>query len=249
MKSFYQLLVLAFALALWHPLVVADADADADVEVEYLEPETDVVQVQVSRECAVVLVTGGLIVGGLAVAAAEALVGMLLNVIGFAAIGVEAGSTAAWWQSTFPLVKAGSTFSKLQSITMSEAGVGVVPVGAAVGGVVAAAKIDDLCRGIDSIDSESLEGKTLSTLTLLLSKSEDEVREGGEQANKLFVSFAEKYNLVRKKAGQVEQAVVKEARQGGQWAMEMGSVAVDKVKDIEWPHHRWYKDVKEGGQM
>ena len=141
MKSFYRLLVLVIALAFWHPV----ADANAKHEEKYHKPETDEeVQVQVSSECAVVLVTGGLVVGGVAVAAAEALVGMLLNVIGFAAIGVEGGSLAAQWQSTFPLVKAGSTFSKLQSITMSEAGVGVVPVGAAVGGTKAAAKIDYL---------------------------------------------------------------------------------------------------------
>ena len=44
MKSFYRLLVLIIALALWHRPVV-DADADADVE---YEPETDEVQVQVS---------------------------------------------------------------------------------------------------------------------------------------------------------------------------------------------------------
>lgn len=100
---------------LQHPVVVADAD----VEVEYQEPEIDEVQVQVSTECAVVLVTGGLIVGGVAIAAAETLAGMLLNVIGFASIGVEAGSTAAWWQSTFPLVRAGSTLH-LQSFSPSQ---------------------------------------------------------------------------------------------------------------------------------
>ena len=126
-----------------------------------------------------------MIVGGVAAAATGALLGMLLNVIGFAAIGVEGGSLAAQWQSTFPLVKAGSTFSKLQSITMSEAGVGVVPVGAAVGGTKAAAKINELCLGVDSIDSESWEGKVLSTLTLLVSKVEDEVKKGEEEVNKL----------------------------------------------------------------
>ena len=244
--------MLIIVLALWHPVVVADTDADADVEGDIHEPKIEIdeeVQVQVSTECAVALVTGGLIVGGVAVAAAEALVGMLLNVIGFAAIGVEAGSTAAWWQSTFPLVKAGSTFSKLQSITMSEAGFGVVPVGVAVGGTKAAAKIDDLCRGVDSIDSESWEGKALSTLTLLASKSEDEVKKGKEEAKKLLVSVNEKYDLVAKKVGQAGQVVAKEVGQGGQWAMEKGGVAVDRVKESKWAHHLWYKNVKEGGQM
>jgi len=232
MKSFYRLLLLTITLALrQHPAVVADADADAvDIQVEYHEPETpetdDDVQVQVSSECAVVLVTGGLIAGGVAAAATGALLGMLLNVIGFAAIGVEGGSLAAQWQSTFPLVKAGSTFSKLQSITMSEAGVGVVPVGAAVGGTKA-----------DSIDSESWEGKVLSTLTLLVSKVEDEVKKGEEEVNKLLVSVTSWFDLVEKKA-----------EQGGQWVAEKSGETVDNAKSV-WAHQNWFKEVKEGGQM
>ena len=246
MKSFYRLLVLTIALTLCHhPVVVADTDAD----VEHYESEMEEVQVQVSRECAVVLVTGGLIVGGVAVAATEALVGMLLNVIGFASIGVASGSTAAWWQSTFPLVKAGSTFAKLQSITMSEAGFGFVPVGAAVGGAVAVAKIDDLCSSLDDVDSESWEGKALSTLALLVSNVEDEVKKGGEEAKKLLVSVNEKYDLVKKKVEQAGHVVSKEVGQGGQWAIEKGGVAVDIVKDSKWAHHHWIKNVKEGGQM
>ena len=210
MKTFYRILVLTIALALCHPVVVAD---DADVE-----PETDEeVQVQVSRECAVVLVTGGLIVGGAVVATAEALLGILLNVIGFATIGVKGASLAAKWQSTFPLVKAGSTFAKLQSITMSEAGFGVVPVGAAVGGTKAAAKIDDLCNGIDNVDSASWEGKALSTLTLLVSKLEDEVRKGEEEATRLFVSVNEEYDLVKKKVGQVGHVVAEKSGEAGHW--------------------------------
>jgi hypothetical protein len=75
-------------------------------------------EVMVSSECAAVLVTEGLIIGGIIT---SVVCPLLLGALGFTAVGVEAGSNAALWQSTFPLVKAGSLFAKLQSIVMSGA--------------------------------------------------------------------------------------------------------------------------------
>jgi len=82
-----------------------------------------------------------------------------------------------------------------------------------------------------------------------VSNAEDEVKKGKEEAKKLLLSVNEKYDLVKKKAVQGGHLVAKEVGQGGQWAMEKGGVAVDKVKDSKWAHHLWYKNVKEGGQM
>ena len=164
-------LVLVLLTALY---AVADPDArldDLDTELED--------GVEVSPECAIVIVTGGVVVGGLAAAAMITLLELFLNAIGFAAIGVEGGSSAASWQSTFPLVEAGSMFSKLQSISMSEeAGSELIPLGAIVGGAVAAGKMLDLCHRIDGIDSESLEAEVISALK----RANQEVKEDAQKS-------------------------------------------------------------------
>lgn len=71
--------------------------------------------VDVSPECAVVLVTAGSVAGGLA---SYALVEPLLSLIGFAGADVTGATFAVWLQTTMSNVIAGSIFSSLQSITM-----------------------------------------------------------------------------------------------------------------------------------
>lgn len=126
--------------------------------------------VMVSSECAAVLVAEGFIVGGIATAVIASFFPLLLEGLGFTAIGVEAGSKAALWQSTFPLVKAGSLFAKLQSIVMSGAeSTVIVPgsiVGGAVGGATAASQVHRTCQVIDDVEPESTKGKAIRAITV-----------------------------------------------------------------------------------
>ena len=214
-------LVLVLLTALY---AVADPDArldDLDTELED--------GVEVSPECAVVIVTGGVVVGGFAAAAMITLLELFLNAIGFAAIGVEGGSSAASWQSTFPLVEAGSMFSKLQSISMSEeVGSELIPLGAIVGGAVAAGKMRDLCHRIDGIDSESLEAEVISALK----RANQEVK---EDAQKLEENMIKKYHEAANKVGQWGYQVNEKARNykakhaWSQWVEEKTEGAVKIV--------------------
>ena len=65
---------------------------------------------EVSVDCAALILTGTGILGAVA---SNAIIALVLRLIGFAASGVLKGSFAAWWQSTMPLVSAGSVFAKL----------------------------------------------------------------------------------------------------------------------------------------
>ena len=141
--------------------------------------------VHISPKCAAVLFAGGTVVGGATVAALSALVGPVLALLGFELVGVEAGSFAAWWQSTFPLVEKGSTFSALQSIAMK--GVGSRVTAGSIGGAAfAATKIHELCTGVDGIDLESYEGELVSKLLSKVRKAwgnfKDFTKEGFEHA-------------------------------------------------------------------
>jgi hypothetical protein len=65
----------------------------------------------------------------------------ILTAVGFSSIGVEAGSMAACWQSTYPLVTSGSPFSLLQSISMGGSRMvmaGITVAGGFIGGAMAA---------------------------------------------------------------------------------------------------------------
>ena len=126
--------------------------------------------VKVSSECAAVLVTEGFVLGGLAAAAIPPAFFSLLEALGFAAVGVEAGSKAALWQSTFPLVKAGSLFAKLQSITMSGVESTVIVPGSIAGGAVAASAVHKTCQVIDDVEPESTEGKAIHAVTVAARK-------------------------------------------------------------------------------
>ena len=117
-------------LILFHAsTLLASAALEDTTEHEYVLNE-----VEVSPECAVVLVTGGLVFGGLAAAATISLFSVLFEAVGFAAIGVEGGSSVASWQSTFPLVEKGSLFSRLQSISMSKTGASNLVALGSIGG-------------------------------------------------------------------------------------------------------------------
>lgn len=146
---------IAFARFKYYPVVETDSDHDLDNGSDSGEG------VEVSPECAVVLVTGGLIAGGTATVGTSLLFSWLLAVIGFTAEGVAVGSYAAKWQSTLPLVTAGYLFAKLQSTAMSGAGTTIMP-GSIVGGAAAADMIVDICQVIDGIDPESNTGKDLT---------------------------------------------------------------------------------------
>ena len=139
--------------------------------------------VHISPKCAAVLFAGGTVVGGTTVAALSALVGPVLALLGFELVGVEAGSFAAWWQSTFPLVEKGSTFSALQSIAMKGVGSTVMAGSGSIGGgAFAATKIHELCTGVDGIDPESNEGKFVSTLLWVVGEGWELTKEGFEHA-------------------------------------------------------------------
>lgn len=62
------------------------------------------------------------LVGGAIAAVTFAMTPTVLCIAGFGSEGVAAGSFAAWWQSTMPLVAKGSVFSYLQSVTTASSG-------------------------------------------------------------------------------------------------------------------------------
>ena len=117
---------------------------------EYVDPMPDPNEQNISPDCAAVVLTSGGILGAIAAAPIYTLV---LNILGFTAVGVEAGSFAAWWQSTMPLVASGSLFASLTSIAMTGGvgGVGVATVGGllGVGAGAGAVHFAGLCRAID----------------------------------------------------------------------------------------------------
>lgn len=119
-------------------------------------------ELHISPEYAVVLLTAGAAAG---TAASILLAGPVLSLFGFTSVGVAQGSFAAWWQSTLPLIKAGSLFASLQSIAMSGVG-STVLITSSVGGAVAASKLSGFCEMIDEIDPESQEGKVISSLVV-----------------------------------------------------------------------------------
>eukprot|EP00558_Chaetoceros_sp_UNC1202_P000233 CAMPEP_0197260278 /NCGR_PEP_ID=MMETSP1429-20130617/83954_1 /TAXON_ID=49237 /ORGANISM="Chaetoceros sp., Strain UNC1202" /LENGTH=184 /DNA_ID=CAMNT_0042724515 /DNA_START=56 /DNA_END=610 /DNA_ORIENTATION=+ len=109
-------------------------------------------KIYVSPDCAAVLLAAG----GTCVLS-WAFIDVLLYLLGFTEVGPEAGSFAAWWQSKFPLVEAGSLFSLLQSIAMGGTGKEVLIV-SALGGAAAALELQKACAKVDEVDSHSFEG-------------------------------------------------------------------------------------------
>ena len=89
---------------------------------------------KVFADCAALVLAGGGILGA---TVANTMIGLLLRIVGFATTGVVKGSFAAWWQSTMPLVQAGSVFAKLMSIAVGAGGAGTA--GTTIGGLVGTA--------------------------------------------------------------------------------------------------------------
>lgn len=119
-------------------------------------------KVEISSECAAVLLVGGSAVGGIS---ATTLLPQLLSMLGFASsVGVSSDSVAAWWKSILGSVPAGSLFATLQSITMAGGGVGTLVSGAELGGSVNAAHVRTLCHKVDTIDPNSPAAQILSKL-------------------------------------------------------------------------------------
>jgi len=130
-------------------------------------PEDAVNAVEVSPECAAVILAGSGVLGGtIAYIATPA----LMCSIGFCQAGPVAGSLATWWQSTLPLVAKGSIFSTLQSAAMAGVGSQTILIGASVGGSSSAAMIERLCSSVDNLDPTSKRGRiVLSTLSAVRS--------------------------------------------------------------------------------
>ena len=133
--------------------------------------------VYVSTECATFLFTASVLVGEVVVALITNLFSALLAGLGFASIGVEAGSAAAAWQSTFPLVPEGSFFSKLQSITMKGAGWTFGP-GSVAGGAAALTEMGKVCTAIDNLDPESDGREILSNLAAVFRGAKSWAKDG-----------------------------------------------------------------------
>mmetsp|Transcript_33391 Transcript_33391/g.56782 ORF Transcript_33391/g.56782 Transcript_33391/m.56782 type:complete len:212 (+) Transcript_33391:147-782(+) len=137
------------------------------------DDENEMDKVEVTAECAVVLVTAGLIAGGTVTVATSVLFSWVLGAIGFTAVGIEGGSYA------------GSLFAKLQSIAMSGVTTTVMPyslVGGAVG-ATAAHTLHEVCQVIDGIKPDGNAGKAISVLLDAL-KQFKEAKNGGSSLGK-----------------------------------------------------------------
>ncbi|KAK3282760.1 hypothetical protein CYMTET_9519 [Cymbomonas tetramitiformis] len=119
-------------------------------------------EVKVSIECGAVLYiaagAGGTIA---ATAAASALPLVLCSTSGFCAVGVAAGSHAARWQATLPLIAKGSVFASLQSIAMGGTSTGTVLVSGALGALGGASFLRSFCEEIDAVDPDSKTGSLI----------------------------------------------------------------------------------------
>lgn len=133
-----------FAL-LWSLLLVSPS-----VALETAHPETQVVNV--SPACAAALLVGGGIAG---VAVASTVLPAILYITGFAQGGVLAGSFAASWQSTMPLMAQGSLFAALQSAAAGVVGSTVVISAASVGSTSSVLFLQQACSAIDSVPAGS----------------------------------------------------------------------------------------------
>jgi Interferon-induced 6-16 family len=109
-------------------------------------------EVEVSRECAGVLLVGGSLAGG---GTAFLATGSLLALLGFTSTGVAGGSFAAWWQSSMPMISSGSVFATLQSIAMAGAGSGTVALGGMAGALPAAKFMKQVCAKVDTVEPDS----------------------------------------------------------------------------------------------
>ncbi len=123
------------------------------------KPESEEeVKVEISRCCAIAAVLA-MIVAPLVIVPFA--IPYVLGLLGFAAVGVTAGSWAALWQATFGI---GMMFSILQGLAMGGAGVITIIVSGAAGAAAVTYFCDTVrssgaCNVLDNVSTESL--KTL----------------------------------------------------------------------------------------
>eukprot|EP00558_Chaetoceros_sp_UNC1202_P012149 CAMPEP_0197232522 /NCGR_PEP_ID=MMETSP1429-20130617/775_1 /TAXON_ID=49237 /ORGANISM="Chaetoceros sp., Strain UNC1202" /LENGTH=214 /DNA_ID=CAMNT_0042690565 /DNA_START=62 /DNA_END=706 /DNA_ORIENTATION=- len=139
-----------FGRCVAHELVAVKESSGEDDEVVYVSPDC----------AAVLLVTGGACGALFSVV----FVNTLLSLLGFTSIGPQAGSFAAWWQSTFHFMGPGSIFASLQSIAMTGTGAKLTISGALVGGATSASMFQEVCTKVDSVDPNSAEGTMIGAL-------------------------------------------------------------------------------------
>mmetsp|Transcript_406 Transcript_406/g.748 ORF Transcript_406/g.748 Transcript_406/m.748 type:complete len:290 (+) Transcript_406:3-872(+) len=157
--------------------VAADGDTSSDVDFQ-----------KVSADCAALIMTCS---GVLGAASANALIALMLRLVGFTVAGVAKGSFAAWWQSTMPLVSAGSVFAKLTSIAMSPAGAGAAgtTIGGifGVGGGAVAAGFSDVCKRVDEeVARRSVVGVTLQANTRMVQAALSSVEGATKTAKQVY---------------------------------------------------------------
>lgn len=99
-----------------------------------------------SPDCAAVVMASS---GALGAGAAFVLTPLVLSMAGFSAVGPAAGSWAAAWQSTMPLVAQGSLFASLQSTAMAGVGATTLISGSALGGATGVALLTRICSAVD----------------------------------------------------------------------------------------------------
>jgi len=168
---------------------------------------------KVSADCAALILTCS---GLLGAASANALVGLMLRLVGFTAAGVAKGSLAAWWQSTMPLVSAGSVFAKLTSIAMSPAGAGAAgtTVGGifGVGGGAAAVGFSDVCTRVDEeVAQQSVVGVTLQANTRVVQAALSSAQVATKAAKDVYDAIPPPVKEAAKQVAKQAQATVKSA--------------------------------------
>lgn len=126
-------------------------------------------QIEISSKCAAVLVATTTTVG---VSAAYLLTPAALCAAGFCPAGIAGGSFASWWQSTMPFVASGSLFAQLQAIAMGGSGIGsIVVASGAVGGMVGATFLQDVCTFVDETDPDSAMGISIGACEMAVNKA------------------------------------------------------------------------------
>jgi len=143
------------------------------------EKENSLDNVHVSPPCAaVVLVSSGAVGAGVAWALAPIVMGMA----GFSAIGPAAGSWAASWQATMPLVAQGSLFAVLQSAAMAGIGTTTIVSAASLGGLAGATLITRICTAVDTVKPGSPEAQAVDLVYTAVRNTGSSVKDGTKAA-------------------------------------------------------------------
>jgi len=188
---------------------------------------------RVSVDCAALILTGTGILGA---AASNAIIVLVLRLIGFAAAGVVKGSFAAWWQSTMPLVSAGSIFAKLTSIAMSAGGAGAA--GTTIGGIVgvsggAAAltwtPLANICKRVDEeVAQGSVAGATLQANTKAVQALLSSADNMGKTAKEVYDTAPPPVKAAAEQVGEsINKALAASAEAAGYAYDAVASKAVD----------------------